>query len=141
MAKQGKHYVENQELVDELQKWVDSNPDIEKRVVSDRLATMFWTMATKYMGKRTMSGYPYEDREDWIVAAYAQCIRNLKNWKPEMRDSSFNYFTRAIACSTLNELKKYYRHKNLIDKMIELQDFYEQELNENIIEKINGIDD
>lgn len=62
-------------------------------------------------------GYHKDLKEEMISDALLKCIKNIKNFKPEFADKSFNYFTRCVEHSFFATLDKYYKHRNLIHEL------------------------
>lgn len=111
-AKQKNIYLPNDDLADELENWYFSAEKIEDRVPSERLGRMFLDIATHMMNSAKFRGYTIEHKEDMIGDAVLKMLKNLKNYKLEMRSSAFNYFTRCAYCAFLANLSKHYKYIN-----------------------------
>lgn len=51
-------YLKNEDLANELQKWIDSAKNVEDRVVSDKLANMLLLIPKHMLGSHNFCGYP-----------------------------------------------------------------------------------
>jgi hypothetical protein len=73
---------------------------------------MFRSIAQHLLGSPRFSRYRREDKDEMVSAALEKSIRNIKNWKPERRASSFSYFTMCCEQAFLAFLIKHYRYVN-----------------------------
>ena len=55
--------------------------------------------------------------EDMVSAALLKCIKNIKNYKKEYADKSFNYFTRCVEHSFWETLSRHYRQANMVRQL------------------------
>lgn len=73
---------------------------------------MFRSIAQHLLGSPRFSRYGRADKEEMVSAALEKAIRNIKNWKPERRKSSFSYFTMCCEQAFFAFLTKHYRYVN-----------------------------
>lgn len=105
------HYIDNEDLLAEWQRWVSSGNTPEARTISDDLARMMMTIAERILTSRYFSGYPLEVREDMAGDAVLKMLRNLKNYKAD-KGSLFSYLSRICFCSNATYLKQHYKRRN-----------------------------
>lgn len=51
--------------------------------------------------------------------AYLKIVKNLKNYNPDQGSSAFKYFSRCTYFAFCETIMKYYRHKNMIERLTE----------------------
>lgn len=79
---------------------------------TERLCRMFRTLSERILRSPKFSGYSFADKEDMSSAAMEKMIKNIKNWKPEYRDNTFNYFTTCCHQAFYGWLRRYYKWIN-----------------------------
>lgn len=113
-------YLKNEDLANELQKWIDSAKNVEDRVVSDKLANMLLLIPKHMLGSHNFCGYPKDLQDDLVSDAFLKMMKNLKNYNPEKSSAAFNYFTRCTYCAFLTTIGKYYKQINIKRKLYEM---------------------
>lgn len=79
---------------------------------TEQVCQYFKLIAQHLLGDSRYRNYHKDLHEDMISDAILKCIRNIKNYKPEYADCSFNYFTRCVEHSFWTTLGKHYKHMN-----------------------------
>ena len=64
-------------------------------------------------------GYEHHLKEDMAMNAYLKIVKNLKNFNPDQGSSAFKYFSRCTYFAFCETIMKYYRHKNMIERLTE----------------------
>ncbi len=105
------HYIDNQDLMEEWRRWIESGETPEDRTISDALARMMMEISNRILASRYFGGYPQQMLEDMAQEACIKMVSNLKNFKPE-RGSLFSYFSRIVFCACATHLKKFYKRRN-----------------------------
>lgn len=85
---------------------------------TEEVCNYFKMIAQHLLTCGKFKGYHRDLKEEMISEALLKCIKNIKNFKSEYSDKSFNYFTRCVEHAFFATLDKYYKHKNLIDELI-----------------------
>ena len=92
------HYIDNEDLMSEWQRWLSSGDTPETRTISDELARMMMTIADRILQSRYFCGYPQATREDIAGESVLKMIRNLKNYKADKGDSIFLSEPNRLLC-------------------------------------------
>ena len=110
------YYVRNKDLLEELYKWRDTNPDNpEERVISERLGEMMFMIAKRLTNHFNFSRYPEELKEDMVSLGCYKAITGLKNYNFEYKNP-FAYLTQIFWNANVATCAKYYKHKNGMKK-------------------------
>ena len=64
-------------------------------------------------------GYEHHLKEDMAMNAYLKIVKNLKNYNPDQGSSAFKYFSRCCYFAFCETIMKYYRHKNMLERLTE----------------------
>lgn len=113
-----KAFVSNADLIAELIKWRDSNPDVNKRQPSEYLGKMILDIATHYMGHPDYVRYSKEIKEDIISQS---CIKILNYGLPKYNfnfNNPFAYFTQICWSCAMTYLKDYYDDLNFKRQLV-----------------------
>ena len=113
----GRFYISNKALYDEMVKWRDSSPDVKTRVISEELGRMVREIATRLTGHTNFRNYPYDLKQEMISNACCKVLFGLKNYNFKYMNP-FGYITRACWNANINVCIKYYKAKNLPRELI-----------------------
>ena len=106
--KQGKHYVTNQDMLEELR-------DLQKSgEISEKLHLIFYKMAEQIGTKGRFSGYTWI--EDMVSDAYLKCLIVAKKFDVK-RTNPFGYFTTVIIHYFWDALAGEKKQKNIKDRL------------------------
>lgn len=111
------HYIDNQDLMEEWRRWIESGETPEDRTISDALARMMMTIVRHILQSRNFCGYSLQAREDMQQDAIVKMVRNLRNYRAD-KGSLFSYLSRICFCSNATYLKKHYKRRNAEREMI-----------------------
>lgn len=126
-------YVNKQEFYQEMVKYF-KNPD---KPVSNKLGKMIFDTCYNLQYYRKFIRYPIEEREELVGDAVENCLRYMKNFKPDEYDNPHAYFTQIAYYAFLRKIMKEYKEKNKKESMyddsflmnngfaLQPQDFYE----------------
>lgn len=113
------NYLDKEEFVVEIVKWIDSAQKVEDRVMHDKLALMILSIPQHMLRSKCFCGYDCHLKEDMMMNAYVKIVKNLKNFKPEIGSSAFKYFSRCCYFAFCETIMSYYKHKNMIEQLTE----------------------
>ena len=107
-----KYYLNNAKLLPEVLK------SIEKKRLSNELATMLMMLTRKYANRPCFSNYTY--KEDMIAEALANLCQNALKFDPSrsVSPNPFAFYTSCINNSFLQFLNVEKRHRKIRDKML-----------------------
>ena len=112
-------YLDADEFYAEILKWKDSSADPDERVPSEKLGTMFITLADHIIRGPSFHRYPFEMKNDMKGYAMLKCIKGLKTFDTTRgAKSAFSYFTRVVWVAFITEINKHYNHQNTV-RMLE----------------------
>ena len=125
MSNDKNYYVNESDLVNQLQQWKDSAKDIDQRVVPDGLAQNIQLIATHLLRHKKFVRYSQDDKDDMRQDAIIKCIKNLKNIDTS-KGSVFSYLTRVCWTAYIVYLAKYYKDLNakkqmLVDAIVDVE--------------------
>lgn len=103
-------YLKNADLLAEVIKCKEAGK------MSNTLATMLYTLTTRYASKPNFSGYTYID--DMIAEALADLCKNALKFKPERSSNPFAFYTQCIHNSFLGYLNNEKKHRRIRDAML-----------------------
>jgi DNA-directed RNA polymerase specialized sigma subunit len=109
--KKKNNYVENDILLDELQKYKESG------VMSEELGLAILTIASNYANKGNFSGYTWKD--DMIGEAVLTCMKYIHKFDPEKyeKPNPFAYITTICKNAFLMYIKKQQKHSAIKDRL------------------------
>lgn len=107
--RKSKHYVNNQEMLVELEKVLQTG------VISEKLHLMFYEMAKKIGTKPRFSGYTWI--EDMVSDAYLKCCNVAHKFDPEKTKNPFGYFTTVIIHYFWDALAGEDKQKNIKERL------------------------
>lgn len=107
----GKHFVEENELVQNFNAWLESGTTQEDRQVGDGLALNIWTIAKHLTEHHRFSRYNQNIKDDMVSDAYIKCVKNLKNIDTS-KGTIFNYLTRCCWTAFVVYLSNHYKDIN-----------------------------
>lgn len=127
MSNSNNYYITNEEMESEMKKFKDSG------VMSERLGSMFISIATNYANKGNFTGYTW--KKDMIGEAVYTCVRYAHNFDPDKQSKSnpFAYFTKICYHSFLNFIKKQKKHSDIKDTCFKNMETFNED--EQFIEK------
>ena len=124
-------YCKNKQLLEELEKWRDSNLEEEKglspdeidytrRTISPELCKMVMYIAKKLTNHSNFVRYPQDLKDEMISAAVTKIFtkgKGLSNYNFAF-SNPFSYFTTAIYNTFLIVLRDHYKHINIKKELI-----------------------
>ena len=105
------YYVQEEDLVKQLQEWKDSAPNIEDRIIPEGLAQNILLIATHLLRHKRFVRYPQQDKDDMRQEAIIKCFKNLKNIDTT-KGTAFSYLTRVCWTAYIVYLGNYYKDLN-----------------------------
>lgn len=110
-------YVTNKDLLAALYEWRDSDEDPEKRIISEKLGIMMYTIAKKLTNHYRFRRYTPEMKQDMISFGCYKAIIGLKNYNFDFKNP-FAYLTQIFWNANVSVCVKYYKHKNGMKRYI-----------------------
>lgn len=106
------NYIDNNELLLEMEKWQHSAEKPEDRIPSERLGELLLLMHNKILQHRNFNRYRQDLKDEMRSYSLYRIIKcGLKSFKMD-KATPFSYFTRAIFTNYIAVLKKYYTQLN-----------------------------
>lgn len=121
MARKTRNYVNNADLLVELQKCKKG------KYITNELGRMFQLIAKNYSHKPWFRRY-HNDLDDMVSEASISCIKAINKFNKELnkeKPNPFSYFTSVIMNSFFQYLKKKYKNDNFKREM--MRDYYHEQ--------------
>ena len=80
---------------------------------------MIYSIPTHMLRSKSFRGYEHHLKEDMAMSAYLKIVKILKNYNPDHGSSAFKYFSRCCYFAFCETIMKFYRHKNMIERLTE----------------------
>jgi len=110
------HYVNNKEFTAAVIKWVRLYKEAKAKgedtpQIPEYVSACFLKIAKRYSTRPNFSGYTYKD--DMIAEALYTCTRYAHNFKEEISNNAFAYFTQYTHNAFINLIKKENKYSRL----------------------------
>jgi DNA-directed RNA polymerase specialized sigma24 family protein len=106
-------YVDKKEFYEEMKKYM-KNPDVG---VSNKLGKMIFDTCYNLQYHRKFIRYSQEEREELVGDGIENCLRYMKNFKPDEYDNPHAYFTQIAYYAFIRKIMKEYKEKDKKEAM------------------------
>jgi DNA-directed RNA polymerase specialized sigma subunit len=113
MKENQKHYVDNQQFLEEMKKFRTQvleakEKNAERPLVPNYIGTCLFKIATHLARKPNFANYTFKD--DMISDGVENCLLYIDNFDPEKSQNPFAYFTQIIYYAFLRRIQKEKKH-------------------------------
>ena len=106
------HYIDDGELLAELERWRDSAPSPRDRTPSERLGQLMLTLHDHVLSNACFRGYSRDVKDEMkSYSLYRVFKRGLASFRFGT-SKPFSYFTRAVIMNYITVARRYYRELN-----------------------------
>lgn len=102
-------FIKNEDLLTEIKKFN------ETEIISQKLHLLLYNLANNISARGNWAGYTW--RSDMVSDAYLKCLSSLKKFDVERSQKPFSFFTTVIFRYYIDYIKKFKKHKIVIEKL------------------------
>lgn len=97
------HYVDNDQLYEDIKKW-KSTYDTDKKMPHS-IALAIVAIANKLINRYNFSGYSANWKQDMVADGIEDCVKGLHNFDPERSNKPFSYLTQTCFYAFVRRIK------------------------------------
>ena len=102
-------FIKNEDLLEEIKKFN------EEQIISEKLHLLLYNLAFNISNKANWIGYSW--KEEMVSDAYLKCLYSICKFDINKSEKPFSFFTTIIFRFYIDYIKKFKKHKKLIEKL------------------------
>jgi len=136
------HYVDNNEFLDKMTIFLERCKEAESSgeslpKIPDDIALMMWNICNRLSFSPSFINYSY--RDEMVADGVENCLRYIKNFKPDISNNPFSYFTQIAYYAFIRRIVR--EKKQLMVKAKYVQSVHiDADIQVQIENEINDID-